>query len=275
MDFDRYRFKGIWMKRQRFSKNEAMVVIVLVVLGLFLILSTGSRHWRYGQQRATQSECVARLKQLGTAATLYQGENSGNYPGPVPSTTMPLWDIALGIRYGNPDSPASWAGGTKDDRQLAIFVCYSDESAWVLTKKRLSIKENGNLFCWGFAEYYDLSRPVRRSYSMNLGNHEIAATTDKIGTGAIDSPAGTIQLCELHDQRNLLGKPELAALSQDDFIRTIFDGKTAPYHGTLKTPRPEALFYDGHVELLDEKYVLNGNPFDYKKSVKPAVSPIK
>jgi prepilin-type processing-associated H-X9-DG protein len=103
---------------------------------------------------------------------------------------------------------------------------------------------------------------------MNLGDKEIAATADKILASSIVSPvspSGTIQFCELHDARNLLGKPDLAALPGKEFVSLIFDGKKAPYHGTLKAPQVNVLFYDGHVEMLDETSARKGEVFRYKK----------
>jgi prepilin-type processing-associated H-X9-DG protein len=118
---------------------------------------------------------------------------------------------------------------------------------------------------WGFATTYEFSHPLHRSYSMNLGDNEIAPTANKIPAYSIESGSGTVYLCELHDERNLLGKPDLAALSGKEFTSMIFDAKKAPCHGTLKAPRVNILFFDGHVEVMDEATARKGEVFSYKK----------
>jgi hypothetical protein len=254
------------MKLQRFTRTEAIAVMSLAMIALALLLAlTGPKRFRYTQYHGSGGVCTSSLKQLGSAAMMYADGNAHNYPGPVPSTVYPVWDIVLGMHNGIPYSPTTWSGGTPLDKELALFVCHDDQTAWVPTRKRFGAGLDDGHFAWGYTQHYDLKIPIHRSYSLNLGDHEIAATADKIATSSIASPADTIQLCELHDARNLLGKPDLAALSSQEFVSTIFDGKKAPCHGTLKAPQVLALFYDGHVELLDETEARKQNLFRYKK----------
>ena len=141
------------MQRRRFTKTEAIAVISLAMIALsLLLLLTGPKHSQYYQHHGYGGDCFNSLNMLGHGSALYTIDNDGYRPGPAPSAKSPVWDIGLGTELGIPYSPTTWSGGTAFDKQLALFVCYADETAWMPAQKRFRVRLNDWRFSWGYIQ---------------------------------------------------------------------------------------------------------------------------
>lgn len=263
------------MKRRRFTLGELAIVLGIVALLLGVVFTAGPYNWKYYTSlHRSGGSCGASLKSLGSLSALYSGDHGGDYPGPLPSASQP-WDATLAIQSGGVDAPRHWAAGDASDKTIGWFLCYTDEAGWTPGKRQFYLwPDNKSLFgvripyfYWGFFQFGEIKTPFHRSYAMNLGDGEFAATASRIPSSSLAVPARTVQLCEFNDQNSLLGQPALAGQTKDEFITKIFDAKTAPYHGKSGEPRPLALFYDGHYECTSDAAVRvdGGKIFKYAK----------
>lgn len=259
------------MKRQRFTQGELVIILMVVGLLVLVVAISGPERWDSRQEKriSFRVACTVHLKILGAVSALY-ADHGGTYPGAVPSAVTPTWDAALAMQMGVAGAPFRWGKTAVPPKDATNFVCGTDTAAWELTRTRFTVTRDLNKRdwpAWGFVDEYKLRDPQRRSYALNLGDAEISPVASGIPASSMATEAGTVQLCELHDHDNLLGDPRLAGQTKDEFLAKIFDAKAAPYHGTDKAPLVNALFYDGHVEAVNDAAARadGGRIFKYHK----------
>jgi prepilin-type processing-associated H-X9-DG protein len=272
------------IKIQRFQIYELVAALVLVLLCGFLLFTLPKKH----RTKARYWNCSMVMKQLGTAAVLYTGDNAGNYPGPQPlgqKNTLVSWDRLLGIQVGaNIKVDESVANLTMTPphaayKTLRTFTCPDDplcEGARIVPAVPGSLDD-------GLAK----GTGICRSYTLNLGSGNLAgqedgisATANAIPAAKIEVAAGTVYLIENHGYATVFGQRNIA---NDTTIVCTKKGKlmpadvctnpSAPMHGTRAMPRTNALMYDGHVELLEEVTV-TGNGGQVMQIVKGDVIPV-
>ena len=266
---------------QRFRMYD--LVAVVVILLLFFSLWTTQPMLSRSKAKATQSNCSAQLKQLGTAASIYMGDNNGNCPGPQPlgaTIARVSWDrelaVYLGASLNGCDEPI--ARLTKippigADKTLATFTCPADP----LRKGARMIPEVPGSFADGMA-----SGPgICRSYVLNLGtgnlagrNDGIVATATAIPSAKVISAAGTVFLIESHGYATVFGQANIAndttiVCSSKGKLLPVdaFTNPLAPMHGHKANSRCNALMHDGHMELLEQATVVgnDGMVMQYSK----------
>ena len=249
------------MKKTVFTLIELLVVIAIIAILAAMLLPALQK----AKAKALQSNCTGQMKQIGTAGSLYNTENKGDFPGEnpygyqlasnnVPVTAQELMMVQLGASVTMVElTGTSTAPFTADkNKKLAdVFKCPAD----------LRYDEDG-----------------RTSYAFNVISISGKSRTK---SSSIRSPAGLIYFAECHHSgidtgnynfsRNQLGGwlvqhasiRDLAAYGYGlgamidgsySYYGTwngIFTDVDAPTHGTPESPRVNMLLYDGHVELLD------------------------
>jgi prepilin-type processing-associated H-X9-DG protein len=272
------------IKIQRFQIYELVSALVLVLLLGFLLFARPREH----RARAISSNCTGQMKQLGTAAALYAGDNAGIYPGPQPlgpKNSLVSWDRLLGIQAGaniKVDEPVANLTMTPPHaayKPLRTFTCSYDprrEGARIVPAVPGSLDD-------GLAK----GTGICRSYTLNLGSGNLAGLEDGISAIAnaipadkIEVAAGTVYLIENHayatvfGQRNIANDATIVCTKKGKLMPPdICTNPAAPMHGTRAMPRTNALMYDGHVELLEE-FSVTGNGGLVMQIVKGDVVPV-
>ena len=278
---------------KRFTLIELLVVIAIIAILAAMLLPA----LQQAKKKAEQSNCTNNMKQLGSASHLYCGENKAYYPGPNPFGTggdytnskalcwdgeasMATWDILLAITSGTSsvaiqDVYSNYPKTCKDIKTLEMFSC----PAAVMS-----------------------TTYIVRSYSLNIGvlwggTMEIhpydptANGTTAIPSTMIEEAAGTVQLLEISNRES--GQVDLSVFArhraQSNYtcaeesgtfgsgrwmrpLRQLYTIQPQSFyaHGTPQDARPNALMYDGHVELTNRSWYQTSPrvlmPFAYNKN---------
>ena len=278
---------------KRFTLIELLVVIAIIAILAAMLLPA----LQQAKKKAEQSNCTNNMKQLGSANHLYCGENKSYYPGPNPFGTggdytnskaqcwdgeaaMATWDILLAITSGTSsvaiqDVYSNYPKTCKDIKTLEMFSC----PAAVMS-----------------------TTYIVRSYSLNIGvlwggTMEIhpydptANGTTAIPSTMIEEAAGTVQLLEISNRES--GQVDLSVFArhraQSNYtcaeeggtfgssrwmrpLRQLYTIQPQSFyaHGTPQDARPNALMYDGHVELTNRSWYQTSPrvlmPFAYNKN---------
>lgn len=256
---------GVGMKRRRFTQGELVVVLGIVGVLLGAVVVTGPRQWHgFPSVGSLGDPCKNHLRNIGNAIVLYSCDAKGACPGPVPSASFTSWDQAL-----LPELSKSYPPRIAGFLPMAFF-CPEDRTAWgPVASSEFAIygiypfvaKDSPSPSGWGFSITHAMKNPLHRSYSLNLGAAEFSPTADQIPASAVVEPAGTVQLCDFHDELNLFGDPGMAGRSKDEFLSKMFSGKST------RSSRLNALFHDGHIETMDDARARadDGKIFKYTK----------
>ncbi len=268
------------IKIQRFHVYDLSAIVVIVGLWFFFIMTHPDLC--RAKRKSGLSNCTGDLKQLGTAAALYEGDNPGSYPGPQPlgpGMVRISWDRSLAIQMGatlkidesverqtlNPPHP--------DVKILKTFSCPKDHQ---LRGARNLPLTPGSLID-GMAD----GPGICRSYTLNLGTGNLDGQDDGIAPAAaaipkakIESMAGTVFLIENHAYATVFGQRNIA---NDTTLVCTKAGKVVPadaftnplvlMHGVQSKPLVNSLMFDGHAEVLEQAAVVadDGLLMQYKK----------
>ena len=251
------------IKIQRFSTSDVVIVWVLLLLLLYCLTPQISR----SKIRPQMSKCTGNLKQLGNAGALYEGDNAGVRPGPLPMGQRVVevsWDrplaIQMGARLGSAGVYEPVANLTQKpahaaSKTLAVFTCPADPQ---VRGARMVPVVPGS-FADGTAD----GAGICRSYVLNLGTgspEDVSATASVIPVAKIES-AGTVCLIESHGyatifgQRNIANDTTIVCSKAGSVPADAFANPLAPMHGLKSKPWLLALFYDGHVEVLGQSTI--------------------
>jgi prepilin-type processing-associated H-X9-DG protein len=260
---------------------------VITVIGIVAILGALLIHQPKAKATFLHVNCTGNLKQLGTAAALYEGDNRGKYPGPQPMGSAiddVSWDrplaIQLGARLGNDGIYEPLANLTEIPlhnaaKTLSPFSCTIDP----LAAGARAIPATGT-----FKDGTTAGNGICRSYTLNLGTGNptpegkegIGITADAVLVGKVESYAGTVHLIDNQGYATVFGQRSLAndTYMTCDMAGTVVPGDAftnplAPMHGEKPKsrfhlpdfgpkpkPRFNVLMYDGHVEMFDQTIII-------------------
>jgi prepilin-type processing-associated H-X9-DG protein len=279
------------IKIQRFRSYDLVAIVVCVLLVFTLCIS--QPRLSRSTYKAFQSNCACNMKQLGNAGALYEGYNAGVRPGPQPlgeNLLVVAWDRPLAIQMGarlglakvyEPVVNLTSVPSHTAFKTLVTFICPADTQA----KGARIVPAIPGSFADGTAD----GTGICRSYVLDLGSGNlvagkddgIAATAAAIRLAKIESAAGTVNLIESHGyatvfgQRNIANDTTIVCTKIGGVVPAdAFTNPLARMHGVKSYPRVNALFYDGHVEIIEQSSIIadGGQVMQYIKGDEPLAS---
>ena len=279
------------MKTRLFTLIELLVVIAIIAILAAMLLPALQK----AKQKADQSNCTGNLKQIGLAAQSYSIENKSAYCPPNP------WNASdYNFFYPNAYSEGAAQAAATWGSVLALSMGMSVKPGDPYTVYTLSspmAKQLAVFSCPG-AAVIDTTY-VASHYSFNLGNNDLSRSqSTPIRNSLLQSSAGTVMLLELapSDPNSPSGSAGKARFGMHvamvsfysvgaSAAGSIFSGTGGANlgswiytpstsnslfyaHGDARNPKPNVLFYDGHVELTNRAFYYttpNGLAFYFTK----------
>ena len=229
------------MNKQRFTLIELLVVVAIIGILASLLMPSLSK----AREKAKRAVCKSNLKQIGIAATMYQGDNDGYYSTGGPGKYS--WDDFLGLYDGrnitSTDVAAKWHWSGYKESNLPggknhgkIYRCPLDtrEIATMIQKTynptQFRVSEGNGIYGQDFNNTWKYL-----SKSMNDINKpsEVAAYTENFMPTSYDNNTLRLQL------GNRWG--------HTGFHATNFN-RNEPYHSDLKF---NFVMADGHIKTMN------------------------
>ena len=239
--------------KKKFTLIELLVVIAIIAILAAMLLPALQK----AKQKAEQSNCLANMKQLGSAAALFAGDNKGGVPG-LKVVDGYGWTARLALPLGFTPDASGNVFIANNAKAASIFFCPSDPATASLSL----------------------------SYVMNVGrtaNTSDGVATHSAYTGDCDtirnslvlSAAGTIYLMDTQGasgDKCGTGSPGFSATSNTmsnkdavtanrwisfggsawNYFSQFYKPSNLPLHGTNQGPRASIVMHDGHTELISD-----------------------
>jgi len=228
-----------------FTLIELLVVIVIIALLASVLLPVLGK----AREKGRSISCMARLKQMGTALSMYGGDYD-SYPfGLISGFTQ--WDLCLGGYVGGNNNPYLPSARTR------LFACPSAKISNIGTQLNYSANPN-------VCKHYDTSLLVR--FESLRRPSDVIAVADAIqyrsdGSShallwGVEDSTGTDISFDAGNPANM-DKPVLPSADRDGFA--VGDPQGANFRFRHSSRTANALFVDGHVQALQAGKILERN----------------
>ena len=189
-----------------FTLIELLVVIAIIAILASILFPI----YANAKERARQQRCLANLRQLAIAVSLYANDNNGRSPNPRVCVARPSWEGSEGVR--------GWVYPERGQifryvRNYAVYLCPTDIKR---TAKQISV---------GQPKDYPLS------YSMNYRFvDEYAPTHPTIALDTIRRQQQVLLL--IHEGRDTINDGDFNWGATDTPSNVHYDGSTVVYVDT-------------------------------------------
>lgn len=218
-----------------FTLIELLVVIAIIAVLLALVIPSASRML----QSARQTQCLANLKQIGVAISLYVGENDGTLPRLQGDDGTP-WQFGLSTYIPAPKDNPVGSGSFRVPLSQSVFHCPSADKKkdWNGTSPDYAAS----------ARPFDL--PGWPGVISPLGNQPLKVTK-------INNPSRCLMVADAYTPGQSVYQGRWIftnILNLNNITAALPPSGLAPRHGyngtDARTGRFGSLFCDGHAEMI-------------------------
>jgi prepilin-type N-terminal cleavage/methylation domain-containing protein/prepilin-type processing-associated H-X9-DG protein len=240
--------------RKSFTLIELLVVIAIIAILAGMLLPALNK----ARDSAKKSKCIANMKQLGLATTMYAGDNTDFMPqigGTVSGINLSFcsWKGQI-LPYTAKDMPTVTSPDLRKMLQSGIFACpnWTPESMMVDNVKDYlmptgSVAQNGGGYGYNFGESGTMGY-IRSSPSPSI----YCKMTN------IRFPSETMTVGESSDIKSSANQACLVYSTDQTWIDGRHDGRTV---------MPMA-WVDGHASAMKNQEIFNGKPMSGGKASK-------
>jgi prepilin-type N-terminal cleavage/methylation domain-containing protein len=221
-----------------FTLIELLVVVAIIALLIAILLPSLGR----AREKAKLSVCLSNLRQIGLAAFMYQGENTGYFPGAGGSASRATdWVWWQTGRDPNQGMLVPYMGGNFVKK---VYICPSDP----LTRNPPSYTP------------YQYSYTANCNIFVTLGDTKIMP----IRYASIRSPANKMELVD-EDATSIddacFAPQDWTTTSKTNIISVMHDKMTSN-NTTLNYGKGAASLADGHAEFLLRADAMTAHYYD-------------